>query len=106
MSMEQDFDRSSMDGNKKIQVPIDHRTLIIVKNHSPEVLVEICIVGGPGKQEDVLNIALAPGTGQALDVYAPSPLEYVFVRGLPVSKYEKEKQDHRTNLLRRPNEEG
>jgi hypothetical protein len=106
MSMEQDFDRPSMEGDKKIQVPIDHRTLIIVKNHSQEVLVEICIVGGPGKKEDVLNIALAPGTGQALDVDAPSALEYVFVRSLPVSKYEKEKQEHRTNLLRRPNAEG
>jgi hypothetical protein len=50
MSMEQDFDRPSIEGDKKIQVPIDHRTLIIVKNHSQEVLVEICIVGAPGKK--------------------------------------------------------
>jgi hypothetical protein len=85
MSMEHDFDRPSMEGAKKIQVPIDHCTLIIVKNPSQELLVEMCIVGGPGKEEDVLNIAFAPGTGQALDVYAPSPLEYVFVRSLPVS---------------------
>ena len=104
MSMEQDFDSSARDGDSKIHVSSGHRTLILIKNHSQEVLAEICIFGEPVTDEDVLHIGLAPGNARALSVYAHNPTEYVFVKSVPVSEYEKERT--RYELLRRPQDGG
>jgi hypothetical protein len=108
MSMEQDFVSSAQDGDSRIEFAVDHRTLVLVKNHSQEVLAEICIFGEPVTKENVLHIGLAPGHARALVVYAHNPTEYVFVKSVPVSEYEKESLPERTRyeLLRRPGDAG
>jgi hypothetical protein len=50
MSMEKDFECQPLPGDKKIEVSIDHRTLILVKNSAGQSVVEICVVGSPGNR--------------------------------------------------------
>jgi hypothetical protein len=51
MSMEKDFECQPLPGDKKIEVSVDHRTLILVKNSAGQSVVEICVVGSPGNRK-------------------------------------------------------
>jgi len=88
--MEQDFDQLPFPGDKKIQISLDHRTLIILKNPGHQTVMEICVVGYPGTRHDFALVDIAPGEGNAIDVYHNNPKEVVFVRSLPVPEFEKD----------------
>jgi hypothetical protein len=47
-------------GDKKIEVSLDHRTLVIVKYPNGPTLREICVVGSPGILNNIVNVDIQP----------------------------------------------
>lgn len=86
--MEEEFGDTPSD--KKIEVTLDHRTLIIVKNPGHQTVMEICVVGSKGTRDDVALVDIAPGKGNAIDVYHNNPEKHVFLRSLPIAEFEKD----------------
>jgi hypothetical protein len=88
--MEQEF--GDLPGDEKIEISLDHRTLIILKNPGDPTVMEICVVGARGTRSDMALVDIAPGEGNAIDVYYNNPKEVVFLRSLPASEFEEEKR--------------
>lgn len=91
--MEEDF--GDLPGDKKIEVSLDHRTLFIVKYPNGPTVMEICVVGHPGNLDNIVNVDIQPGKGNALDVYYDKPKEDVWIQSLPAADYDKKKQSEK-----------
>jgi hypothetical protein len=89
-NLEKNFRSMPMDGDKEIDVGLDHRTLISVKNSSGETVLLLCVVGARGTRQDFALLDLSPGIGNAIDVYYNVPKSDVWLRSLPVSEYDAE----------------
>jgi hypothetical protein len=89
-------------GDKTIEVSLDHRTLIIIRNPGCPTVVEICIPGWPGTRDDITNIDIAPGKGNKIDILYNQPKEVLFLQSLPAAELKKRNEEKREQLSRSP----
>ena len=88
--MEKEF--GDLPGDKKIELSPDHRTLIIVKYPNGPTIIKICVVGSPGNLDNIANVDIQPGEGNAIDVYVNEPKEDVWIQSLPIDQFDKKQQ--------------
>jgi hypothetical protein len=84
------IDFGNIPGDKEIEISLDHRTLITVKNPGRSTVLEICIVGSPGARADLAMVDMEPGKGYAIDVYENDPKKLVSLLSLPIAEFEKD----------------
>jgi hypothetical protein len=101
-NLEKEFRHHPMDGDRQIEVGLEHRTLISVKNASGETIISICVVGSKGNRSDCVNVDLSPGVDNAIDVYHNDPKADVHLLSIPKAEYDAEIQSrssrHKRNI--------
>lgn len=90
------MDSLPLPGDRKIEVSLTNRTLIVVRNPGDPTVIEICVVGAPGTRDDLAMVDIAPGKGNAIDVYYNNPKEVVFLHSLPSSEFDDKKKVKKT----------
>jgi hypothetical protein len=90
--LEKEFRATPMEGDQEIEIGLDHRTLVSVKNGRGETVLSICVVGAKGADPDYALVDLCPGVGNAIDVYYNNPRSMVFLQSMPASEYDTEVQ--------------
>jgi hypothetical protein len=49
-------------------------------------------VGSPGNLNNIVNVDVQPGEGNAIDVYHNEPKEDVWIQSLPADQFDKKQQ--------------